>query len=100
MAVIYENAARQEGFAAADWYEKQQPGLGTRFLSQWKLAENRMMASPEIHRCFEGELRKCRFEIFPYSLVFRILGNQLQVIAVMHMSRNPGYWRGRGDDNS
>ncbi len=99
MEVIYENATRQEGFAAADWYEKQQLGLGTRYLTQWKHAENRMMASPEIHRCFEGELRKCRFEVFPYSLVFQIRGNQLQVIAVMHMSRSPGYWRGRREDN-
>jgi plasmid stabilization system protein ParE len=97
MTVTYENAARQEGNDAADWYEKQQPGLGPRFLSQWKLAENRMIASPEIHRCFEGELRKCRFEIFPYALVFRIRGDKLQVIAVMHMSRNPGYWRERGE---
>jgi hypothetical protein len=97
MTVTYENAARLEGNDAADWYEKQQPGLGTRFLSQWKLAENRMIASPEIHRCFEGELRKCRFEIFPYALVFRIRGDKLQVIAVMHMSRNPGYWRERGE---
>ena len=33
MTVTYENAARQEGNDAADWYEKQQPGLGPRFLS-------------------------------------------------------------------
>jgi len=74
----------------------QQQGLGIRFLRQWKDAENRMIANPDIHRCFEGELRKCRFEVFPYALVFRIRGDELEVIAVMHMSRRPGYWQERG----
>jgi hypothetical protein len=27
-------------------------------------------------------------------LVFRIREDELQVIAVMHMSRHPGYWKG------
>jgi hypothetical protein len=30
---------------------------------------------------FEGDLRKCRFDVFPYALVFRIRGDELQVIA-------------------
>lgn len=95
MTAVYHDAAIEEAIEAADWYERQQSGLGIRFLSQWRIAEARMAASPEIHRCFEGELRKCRFEVFPYALVFRIRGGQIQIIAVMHMSRRPGYWRGR-----
>ncbi len=95
MTAVYHDAALEEAIEAAGWYERQQPGLGIRFLSQWRTAEARMVASPEIHRCFEGELRKCRFDVFPYALVFRICGTRLQIIAVMHMSRRPGYWRGR-----
>jgi len=96
MRVNYADAAREEGFEAAVWYGEQQGGLQTRFLAKWKDAENRMVASPQIYRCFEGELRKCRFDVFPYALVFRIRGDELQVLAVMHMSRRPGYWKERG----
>jgi len=96
MRVIYDRCARQDGLEAATWYDLQQQGLGIRFLRQWKDAENRMIANPDIHRCFEGELRKCRFEVFPYALVFRIRGDELEGIAVMHMSRRPGYWQERG----
>jgi plasmid stabilization system protein ParE len=96
MRVNYDDAAREEGFEAAEWYGKQQKTLQTRFLEKWKDAENRMLASPQIQRCFEGDLRKCRFEVFPYTLVFRIREDELQVIAVMHMSRSPGYWKERG----
>lgn len=95
MRVHYADAAREEGLAAAAWYGQQQQDLLTRFLQKWKDAENRMAASPQRHRCFEGELRKCRFEIFPYALVFRIRNDELQVLAVMHMSRRPGYWKDR-----
>ncbi len=35
------------------------------------------------------------FEVFPYALIFRIRDDELQVIAVMQMSRRPGYWKAR-----
>ena len=58
MLVSYDDTAREEGLEAATWYGEQQGGLQTRFLEKWKDAENRITANPEIHRCFEGELRK------------------------------------------
>ncbi|MDP3849992.1 MAG: type II toxin-antitoxin system RelE/ParE family toxin [Luteolibacter sp.] len=96
MRVNYARDAREEGIEAAAWYGSQEKGLQNRFLEKWKDAENRMAANPGIHRCFEGELRKCRFDVFPYALVFRIRSDELQVLAVMHMSRRPGYWKKRG----
>ena len=86
MRVNYDDAAREEGFEAAEWYGAQQKTLQTRFLAKWKDAENRMVASPQIQRCFEGDLRKCRFDVFPYALVFRIRGGELQVLAAMQRS--------------
>ncbi len=94
MRINYDDAAREEESEAAEWYGKQQKTLQTRFLAKWKDAENRMLASPRIHRCFEGDLRKCWFEVFPYTLVFHIREDELRVIAVMPMSRRPGYWKG------
>lgn len=54
MPVKYDDAARAEGLAAAAWYGEQQGALQTRFLEKWEDAENRLAASPEIHRYFEG----------------------------------------------
>jgi plasmid stabilization system protein ParE len=96
MRVNYGRAAREEGLEAAAWYGAQQENLQIRFLEKWKDAETRMVANPGIHRCFEGDLRKCRLDVFPYALVFRVRDNELQVLAVMHMSRRPGYWKNRG----
>lgn len=32
---------------------------------------------------------------FPYTLVYRVKGEVITVIAMAHQSREPGFWRGR-----
>ena len=32
---------------------------------------------------------------FPYTLVYRVAGETITVIAVAHQSREPGYWERR-----
>jgi toxin ParE1/3/4 len=95
MRLIYEDGVREEGLAAAEWYEQEGEELRNRFLKAWKAAANRALANPQMHRCFRGDLRKCRFEVFPYVLIFRILEDEIQVVAIAHMSRKPGYWENR-----
>jgi hypothetical protein len=42
----------------------------------------------------EPGIRKCRLTTFPYALIFR--GDQdIDIIAVMHLRRQPGYWKDR-----
>lgn len=50
---------------------------------------------PLIFRRFDGEFRRVRVGKFRYSLVFRIANEEIQVLAVMHLSRKPGYWKER-----
>lgn len=96
MTIDYHEDAVAESLDAAAWYESRQEELATRFLTKWKEAERSMVADPERNRPFQGSYRQCRFEVFPFALVYRILpGETLQVIAVMHQSRAPGYWSKR-----
>jgi plasmid stabilization system protein ParE len=32
---------------------------------------------------------------YPYFVVFRELARKIQIVAVAHAKRRPGYWRGR-----
>jgi toxin ParE1/3/4 len=32
---------------------------------------------------------------FPYQIVYRISGDSVWIVAVMHQSRRPGYWKKR-----
>ena len=92
MHVNLGRSAQREAFGAATWYEEKENGLGERFLHALKAALNRIGTNPEIYRCFKGDLRKCRFDVFPYLLIFRIQDDKIDVVAVMHTSRKPGYW--------
>ena len=99
MEVRYDDEALQEAKNAAHWYENQEDGLALRFLEKWKQAEDRMAFAPELNRVFVDDLRSCRFEIFPFKMLYRIVSKDvLQVVAVMHMKRRPGYWRSRLDN--
>ncbi|MEY2341971.1 hypothetical protein AB4090_07650 [Acidithiobacillus sp. IBUN Pt1247-S3] len=32
---------------------------------------------------------------FPYSIIYTLAAQEIQVLAVAHQSRSPGYWRKR-----
>ncbi|MCB1229353.1 MAG: type II toxin-antitoxin system RelE/ParE family toxin [Verrucomicrobiae bacterium] len=100
MRVRYDDEAFGEAMDAATWYETQREELARAFLAKWKEAELRMLADPEISRTFDGDLRQCRFDVFPYTLVYRIEDETtVQVVAVIHQHREPGYWRDRLDED-
>jgi outer membrane protein assembly factor BamD len=61
MRVRYDDAAREEGFEAAEWYGAQQKTLQTRFLAKWKDAENRI-------RIAEDTLAAAEMEVGRYYL--------------------------------
>lgn len=91
--IIYHQEAFEEGVEAARWYEAQSEGLELRFFRHWKEAEQRMAAFPDRNRVFHDGMRRCRFEVFPHFLVYRLRpGGTIEVLAVMHPSRRPGYW--------
>lgn len=96
MIVEYDDETIAEAMEAAAWYERRQDGLVRRFLGKWKEAERRMAADPELNRTFQSDYRRCRFDVFPYALIYRIASEDtIQVIAVMHQSRSPEYWKKR-----
>jgi hypothetical protein len=38
---------------------------------------------------------RCRVNRFPYGLVYEVSGEEIVIVAVMHLHRRPGYWRDR-----
>ena len=39
--------------------------------------------------------RGCLTYLFPYAILYTIEDNFILIVAVMHFSREPGYWRER-----
>lgn len=80
---------------AAAWYESQQLDLGKRFLTSVQDAINRIELNPELYPVVEGDVRRCLTRTFPFAVLFRIKTAEIEVAAVMHLHRDPGYWKDR-----
>lgn len=80
---------------AAAWYENQQKTLGRRFLTSIQDALNRIQLHPELYPIVEGGVRRCLLRTFPFGVLFRVTPGVFVVIAVMHLNRDPSYWRNR-----
>jgi len=42
-------------------------------------------------------VRRCKTKAFPFDVLFRMFSSELVVIAVMHLHRDPDYWKARRD---
>ncbi|GDX11471.1 hypothetical protein LBMAG57_32430 [Verrucomicrobiota bacterium] len=83
----YEDAAR--------FYADCQEGLEFRFIACVESAFRQVSESPDRWRSFEEDVRRCLVHVFPYAVLYTIEFDYVLIIAVMHCSREPGYWRHR-----
>jgi toxin ParE1/3/4 len=95
MKVRWHGEARAEADAAAAFYNEVQPGLAQRFVDELEETLHRIHRHPRAYRQLEAEIRKCRIAHFPYGVIYRVRGDTIEVIAVMHLRRSPGYWKQR-----
>jgi len=84
-----------EADEAAGFYEERQKGLGYRFVEELTTTINRIIRSPKLYRKIEDDIRKCRLLRFPYGVIYRDKTAYIEIIAVMHLKRKPGYWHSR-----
>ena len=42
---------------------------------------------------YEPDIRSAKVERFPYRIVYVVIGEDVDVIAVAHAKRRPAYWR-------
>ena len=93
--VRWQPEASRDLLQSLQFYEAREPGLGERFMAHVDAAIARAAASPQLCRPFEGEFRRTRVEVFPFSVIFRERPGGIQILALAHSSRDPGYWHHR-----
>lgn len=82
---------------SAAYYESRQEDLGKRFLASVQDALRKIQINPLLYQIVEFDVRRCKIKTFPFDILFRIFSNELVVIAVMHLHRDPDYWKARLD---
>ena len=101
---ILDEAAR-EVEAAAEYIEDQRTGYGRLFIRAYeeKLAQIIRFpgSGPPLRDAVPGyELRSFWIRKFGYLIIVGVFDGVPTIVAVMHHSREPGYWRDRLSDDS
>ncbi len=94
-AVRFHSDAVSEMVAAAAYYETQQPDLGRRFLTAVQDAVNRIAVNPHLFPTVDLDVRRCLTKTFPFGVLFRDRPDAIVIMAVMHLHRDPDYWKTR-----
>ena len=95
LSVVVRPEAAADLFAARDWYDRQRAGLADAFAAQVAAVCDPLAAMPELFAVTWQGVRACRVRKFPYVVHDRALTDRVEILAVLHSSRDPSTWRER-----
>ena len=100
MRLIYHPGAEAELIEAAQFYEQRLSALGAQFLDAADIAIRVIEEGPERWGIIEADIRHYLMPRFPYAIYYRVLPDQIRILAFKHHSRHPDYWRSRLSDET
>jgi len=94
--VRFHPDAQAEFDDAIDFYEEREIGLGVEFASDVFDAIDRAVSYPRGWSEIAPGIRRCQTQRFPYGVLYSVESSELLfVLAVMHLHREPAYWKDR-----
>ena len=70
---------------------QKEPGLDLRFIISVENAIERILEDPLRYRPLDEDVRRCLTRVFPYAILYTIESGFILIVAVAHLSREPGY---------
>jgi plasmid stabilization system protein ParE len=95
LPIEFHPDADDEAVAAHRWYKEQSQRAAARFLEELDRAIDRIESNPLCGGAYLHGTRCCLLRRFPYLVVYHPTEVALQVIAIAHGRRRPGYWKSR-----
>ncbi|MBI2516557.1 MAG: type II toxin-antitoxin system RelE/ParE family toxin [Opitutae bacterium] len=74
---------------AARYYQSQRPRLGGEFLDEAERAVEEIMHAPERWPVRLGGVRRYLVPRFPYLVRYRVTGDTVQFLSILHAARHP-----------
>ena len=97
MRYEFHPEALEEYREAAVYYAERDPELALRFVEAIEEAIQRIIEAPSRWRSIDEDVRRCLTRIFPYGVLYTLEPDFVLIVAIMHCSREPGYWKQRVD---
>ena len=93
--VEFHPLAADEAEAAERWYRERNEIAAGRFQRELNWAIERISERPESGSPYLSSTTRVLLRRFPFFVVYRVRGDNIQIVAVAQARRRPGYWRAR-----
>ena len=80
---------------AIAYYNECQNGLGLEFAKEVYLAIQNILSFPLAWAPLSANTRRCFTNRFPYGVIYQVTSEEVFIMAVMHLNREPNYWKRR-----
>ena len=95
MNFSFHPEADEEFFDGVAYYEDCEIGLGLDFAREVHTTIQNVLAYPTMWPEIEDKVRRCLVHRFPYGVLYSIEPHGIFILAVMHLHKDPGYWKHR-----
>jgi plasmid stabilization system protein ParE len=95
MRYVFHPEALAEYAEAVQYYTQQRVEVAQAFIDAIEDAVYRIRESPTRYMVIDEEIRRCMTRKFPYGIIYTIEQDYILILAVMHCSREPEYWKDR-----
>ena len=95
MKVVLHPGAEEEFLSVQRHYSEISGELGSRFYDEMSGVFRRILARPFGYKQFDPPARRAFADGFPYVVIYVTRPDVVWIVAVMHVRREPNYWKGR-----
>jgi len=94
-AILFDPAAIAEARAPHSWYSARSPSPAANFLRELDEATEAIAGAPDRWSSYVESTRRYVLRRFPFFVVYRERDDVIEILAVAHGRRRPGYWKAR-----
>ncbi|MHB8472962.1 MAG: type II toxin-antitoxin system RelE/ParE family toxin [Gammaproteobacteria bacterium] len=91
--IVVRPVAQLDFEEATAWYETQKKGLGRRFVDDFGNLLDRIATHPKQFTLVAWDIRRALMKRFPYAVYFATSEQLISIVAVLHQSRHPFFWK-------
>jgi plasmid stabilization system protein ParE len=88
----FASTAERELKEAMEFYESARQGLGAEFLAEVEATTNLIASFPLAWTALSPRTRRCRTRRFPYGLFYQVRRDEILIVSVMDLRRDPKRW--------
>ena len=80
---------------ARQWYSHHRKNLDLEFMECVESALSRIESTPYLFPVVYRDLRRAIVRRFPFAIFYEVSANEIQILAVFHLRRDPELWKSR-----